>query len=249
MDEQDRTDTIDNTEQTPESGPNFVMQDTPAGQSSEEARPASTLQGTYAQYRAQQVPPSSEDRQPNYNNPGAYPPPNNSQWRPSTPPPYGGGGQVPPMGPPYGGGMGQPLYPPVKTKSKNGWKVWVALLCIVCLCASVIGGVYLSNSLLQNHAASGDGDEFQFPSTASGTDGRADVTKLQNSSYETISDIAEDLSLSVVTIITSIESVDMFNMTRSGSALGSGIIIGESGDELYIASSSGWTMHTRSMLI
>ena len=81
MDEQDRTDTIDNTEQTPESGPNFVMQDTPAGQSSEEARPASTLQGTYAQYRAQQVPPSSEDRQPNYNNPGAYPPPNNSQWR------------------------------------------------------------------------------------------------------------------------------------------------------------------------
>ena len=35
MDEQDRTDTIDNTEQTPESGPNFVMQDTPAGQSSE----------------------------------------------------------------------------------------------------------------------------------------------------------------------------------------------------------------------
>ena len=61
------------------------------------------------------------------------------------------------------------------------------------------------------------------------------MTKLQNSNYETISDIAEDLSLSVVTIITSIESVDMFNMTRSGSALGSGIIIGESGDELYIA--------------
>ena len=245
MDEQDRTDLTDNTEQTPRSeqnpgqpesaAVNFVMQDIPAGQNHEEVRPASTLQGTYAQHRAQQTPPGSDGRQANYNNIGGYPPQSNTQWRQSTPPPFGGGGQVPPMGPRYGGGMGQPIYPPVKTKSKNAWKVWVALLCIVCLCASVIGGVYLSNSLLQSHSASGDGGEFQFPSTAGGTDGRADVTKLQNSNYETISDIAEDLSLSVVTIITSIESVDMFNMTRSGSALGSGIIIGESGDELYIA--------------
>ena len=138
------------------------------------------------------------------------------------------------MGPHYGNGMAPPVYPPVKKKSRNAWKVWVALLCIVCLGASVIGGVYLSNYLLQNTSANGSGD-FQFPSTSGGTDGRADVTKLQNSTYETISDIAEDLSMSVVTIITSIESVDMFNMTRSGSALGSGIIIGESGDELYIA--------------
>ncbi len=113
----------------------FVMQDTPAGQSSEEARPASTLQGTYAQYRQvrkidsriitiQRLPATEQ-----FPMAAVYAPP------------YGGGGQVPPMGPPYGGGMGQPLYPPVKTKSKNGWKVWVALLCIVCLCASVIGGV------------------------------------------------------------------------------------------------------------
>ncbi|MFR5071990.1 MAG: hypothetical protein ACLTDS_07575 [Bianqueaceae bacterium] len=175
MDEQDRTDLTDNTEQTPRSeqnpgqpesaAVNFVMQDIPAGQNHEEVRPASTLQGTYAQHRAQQTPPGSDGRQANYNNIGGYPPQSNTQWRQSTPPPFGGGGQVPPMGPRYGGGMGQPIYPPVKTKSKNAWKVWVALLCIVCLCASVIGGVYLSNSLLQSHSASRDGGEFQFPST------------------------------------------------------------------------------------
>ncbi|MFQ9800319.1 MAG: hypothetical protein ACLR23_16885 [Clostridia bacterium] len=50
---------------------NFVMQDIPAGQNHEEVRPASTLQGTYAQHRAQQTPPGSDGRQANYNNIGA----------------------------------------------------------------------------------------------------------------------------------------------------------------------------------
>lgn len=102
MDEQDRTDLTDNTEQTPRSeqnpgqpesaAVNFVMQDIPAGQNHEEVRPASTLQGTYAQHRAQQTPPGSDGRQANYNNIGGYPPQSNTQWRQSTPPPFGGGG-------------------------------------------------------------------------------------------------------------------------------------------------------------
>jgi|GEM_PF-4916037 len=70
MDEQDRTDLTDNTEQTPRSeqnpgqpesaAVNFVMQDIPAGQNHEEVRPASTLQGTYAQHRAHQTPPGPD---------------------------------------------------------------------------------------------------------------------------------------------------------------------------------------------
>lgn len=126
--------------------------------------------------------------------------------------------------------------PPVR-RNGGGWKVGVAVLCIICLCGSIFGGVYWS-SLLKNDST--DDHIFSFPSKEKkdAETETQEVTELQNTSYDSVADIAEDVGKSVVTIVTTIESNDSMGIigsSYSGEALGSGVIIGEDGDELYIA--------------
>ena len=123
----------------------------------------------------------------------------------------------------------------VKKNKGNGWKISTALLCIVCLCGSIFGGVYWS-SVLKNQSP--DGGVFHFPGNKENeTEDSQQVEDLQNSSYESIADIAEDVGKSVVTIVTTVETEasGFYGSSYSGEALGSGVIIGEEGDELYIA--------------
>lgn len=185
----------------------------------------SSLQGSYARFYqgGAQTPPPQRNQ-----GGGAY-------YGGSVPPTYG---STPNYGsaPNYNYNTYQytpysPVPPePVKKKS-NAWKVWVAILCVICLCGSIIAGAVLSSRILKDKIGSGD---FHFPEIADNGDQDGTLSSLQNSSYESVADIAEDVGKSVVTIITAISTMDGF-ITTEGEVLGSGIVIGEQGDKLFIA--------------
>lgn len=151
---------------------------------------------------------------------------------------YNGGYNPPPQYSYIPNIPGNPEPPRRKKREKrsngNGWKIGTALLCIVCLCGSIFGGIYWSTTLKNNNA----GGSFGFPgSKQPEEEASKDVEDLQNASYETIADIAEDVGKSVVTIVTTVETETsgFYGSNYSSEALGSGVIIGEEGDELYIA--------------
>ncbi len=189
----------------------------------------------YAQpgYPPQNYPPQGYP-QPGYQ-PQGYPQQGYSQsgyGRPAYTQPTYGGQNVPPYG----------TYPqPVRRtrkKRSNAWKGVIAIFSIMCLCVSIFAGIYLASDLRDRSAAGEKTIEFLFPSREKANDDPGLITDLQNSEYASIADIAEDVGRSVVTIITTVKTEDptgIFGDAYSGEALGSGVIIGEQEDELYIA--------------
>lgn len=126
----------------------------------------------------------------------------------------------------------QQMYrPPVQKKPSNAWKVWTAILCVFCLCTSLIVATVYSSRFLGKKIDSG-GFHFKDSAEVSGEDGT--LGQLQNSSYQSVADIAEDVGKSVVTITTALSVQDGF-FSVDAEALGSGIIIGEQNDKIYIA--------------
>ena len=138
---------------------------------------------------------------------------------------------MPNQGAPYMQQMPPQQMPPKKPrKSKqNGWKVAIAFICAVALIISVAGGTWLSSVLSDNK-----GGDFVLPQASTTEENMGYLDSVQNSSYESVSDIAEDVGQSVVTIIVSTDYDDYF-MQYTGESLGSGIIIGEEDDKIYIA--------------
>ena len=123
-------------------------------------------------------------------------------------------------------------------RQAHGWKVGVAILALIALCASTFGGVYWASTLLTQTRGTKETGTFSFPSSEKATTEVEDITTLQNSEYATIADIADDVGHSVVTIVTTVAAKDSNGILGDsvyGEALGSGVIIGEEGDELYIA--------------
>ena len=116
-----------------------------------------------------------------------------------------------------------------KPKNRNGWKVWVAIVCGIALILSVAGGTWLSA-----HLSEESGDDFKLTQASQNEDNMGYLQKVQNSEYASVSDIAEDVGQSVVTIIVTTDYTDYF-MQYTGESLGSGIIIGEEDDKIYIA--------------
>lgn len=125
----------------------------------------------------------------------------------------------------------QPVLPPRRPRKRNGWKVATAFICSIALILSVMGGVRLSAYLLQK--PSGDGS-FVLPQAGSTEENMGYLKSVQNSSYESVSDIAEDVGKSVVTIIITISYGSNFD-SYTAESLGSGVIIGEEEDRIYIA--------------
>jgi serine protease Do len=126
----------------------------------------------------------------------------------------------------------QPTMPPMRRPKKhNGWKVAIALVCSFAFLISVIAGVKISALLLQKPGGSGN---FVLPQASTNEENMGYLKSVQNSSYESVSDIAEDVGKSVVTIIISISYGSSFESYKAES-LGSGVIIGEEGDKIYIA--------------
>ena len=122
-----------------------------------------------------------------------------------------------------------PPQKPQKPKKQNGWKVAVALICAITLIISVAAGTWLSSVLSDNK-----GGDFVLPQASTTEENMGYLDSVQNSSYGSVSDIAEDVGQSVVTIIVSTDYNSYF-MQYTGESLGSGIIIGEEDDKIYIA--------------
>ncbi|MCR5005035.1 MAG: trypsin-like peptidase domain-containing protein [Clostridiales bacterium] len=123
-------------------------------------------------------------------------------------------------------------------RQTHGWKFGVAILSLITLCASTFGGVYWASTLLNRTHDTNQTGTFFFPSDEKAVKEVADITALQNSEYTSIADIADDVGHSVVTIVTTVVAQDpsgIMGDAAYGEALGSGVIIGESEDELYIA--------------
>lgn len=130
----------------------------------------------------------------------------------------------------------QPPRRPRKPKSGKGWKKAAWILSLICLCASIFGGVYWA-TLLKYKASDNKVSAFLFPKRDNAVPDPGQITDYQSSEYGSISDIAEDVGRSVVTILTTVPNTsysDIMGETYYGEALGSGVIIGEEGDELYI---------------
>lgn len=175
----------------------------------------------YQQPYGQTVPPRM---------PQGYPQPQG--YRPYPQGNANGGFTPPPNGPymrPANGFMPQPPKKPAKT-SRNGWKVAIAAICSFVFLVSVLAGVSLSASLVQK---SGNGD-FTLPQANTAEENMGYLKTVQNSTYESVSDIAEDVGQSVVTIVVTTGYTDYF-MNYTGESLGSGVIIGEEGEKIYIA--------------
>ena len=132
----------------------------------------------------------------------------------------------PPFGMPP---QAMPPQKPQKPKQKNGWKVLVALICCIALILSVAGGTWLSSILSEK-----SNNDFVLPQASATEDNMGYLDSVQNSTYESVSDIAEDVGQSVVTIIVTTDYTEYF-MAYTGESLGSGIIIGEEDDKIYIA--------------
>ena len=116
-----------------------------------------------------------------------------------------------------------------KPKQRNGWKVWVAVICGIALILSVAGGTWLSAYLSEESK-----EDFRLTQASQNEDNMGYLQQVQNSEYASVSDIAEDVGQSVVTIIVTTDYTDYF-MEYTGESLGSGIIIGEEDDKIYIA--------------
>ncbi len=142
------------------------------------------------------------------------------------PQPHFVGQPQPPFGMPP---QAMPPQKPKKPKQKNGWKVVVALICGIALILSVAGGTWLSATLSEKND-----DDFVLPQASVTEDNMGYLDSVQNSTYESVSDIAEDVGQSVVTIIVTTDYTEYF-MAYTGESLGSGIIIGEEDDKIYIA--------------
>ena len=122
-------------------------------------------------------------------------------------------------------------------RQAHGWKLGVAILSLITLSATTFGGVYWASDLLNRTRDTKDSGSFFFPPSEKAVTEVQDITTLQNSEYDSISDIADDVGHSVVTIVTTVAAQDPTGIMGEsyGEALGSGVIIGEEGDELYIA--------------
>ena len=105
----------------------------------------------------------------------------------------------------------------------------VALICCIALILSVAGGTWLSSILSEKN-----NNDFVLPQASATEDNMGYLDSVQNSTYESVSDIAEDVGQSVVTIIVTTDYTEYF-MAYTGESLGSGIIIGEEDDKIYIA--------------
>lgn len=128
----------------------------------------------------------------------------------------------------------QPVAPKpkkVKKEHPNRFKVLIALISCCALFLSVLAGVGLSNGLLKQHSGSGN---FTLPQGGETDNNQGYLGTVQNSSYESVADIVEDVGKSVVTIIITV-TYDSWMYSYEAEALGSGIIIGEEGDRIYIA--------------
>lgn len=122
-------------------------------------------------------------------------------------------------------------------RQAHGWKLGVAILSLITLSATTFGGVYWASDLLNRTRDAKDSGSFFFPPSEEAVTEVQDITTLQNSEYDSIADIADDVGHSVVTIVTTVAAQDPTGIMGEsyGEALGSGVIIGEEGDELYIA--------------
>ncbi len=122
-------------------------------------------------------------------------------------------------------------------RQAHGWKLGVAILSLITLSATTFGGVYWASDLLNRTRDAKESGSFFFPPSEKAVTEVQDITTLQNSEYDSIADIADDVGHSVVTIVTTVAAQDPTGIMGEsyGEALGSGVIIGEEGDELYIA--------------
>lgn len=127
--------------------------------------------------------------------------------------------------PPYSGGP-----QPIRPKNGHGWKVATALICALALFFSVMAGAGFSAEKLRSTSGGGN---FVLPQAGSNEENMGYLETVQNSSYESVSDIAEDVGQSVVTIIITISYGNL--QSYEAESLGSGVIIGESEDKIYIA--------------
>jgi serine protease Do len=135
--------------------------------------------------------------------------------------PYGYGQQ--PYGYGYQGYQGygyQPQQPPTpKKKSGKAAKVFTIILCILIAAGSAFGAA-LAGSYLGYEKADRENDIIM---AQAGEIQRTDASDLQNSDYESVADIVEDVSKSLVTIITDTQYA-------------TGAIVAEDDEYIYIAS-------------
>ncbi len=132
-------------------------------------------------------------------------------------------GYVPPFErytPPFQG-------PPPK---RHGWQVAIACVCCLAFCVAVLGGVRLSAWLLDRPS----GGDFSIQQASADEDAMGYLDSVQNSSYESVSDIAEDVGQSVVTIVITLSYGSTLDAYTT-QFLGSGVIIGEDADKIFIA--------------
>ena len=134
--------------------------------------------------------------------------------------------------PPYMGPNPYFTMPPQPPKKKNGWKVAIALICSIALIGSVIAGSAFSY-YLADQSGSNKQENFTLPQASDNEENMGYLQKVQNSSYESVADISEDVGKSVVTIIITVSYGTLTNYTTQ--SLGSGVIIGEEGEKVYIA--------------
>lgn len=112
-----------------------------------------------------------------------------------------------------------------KTEKKKSGKGLVVFLSLIAFVLSTV----ISSSVASNAFSKNIQKQFSFPTVVSEED-----LNQQAKDYQSISDIIEDVSRSVVTITTTVVSGTGIFATE-GEALGSGVIIGEEADIIYIA--------------
>ena len=119
---------------------------------------------------------------------------------------------------------------PVKKKNPHAWIIATALACCFALVLSTVIGVYLGRSV----AGKTEIQEKFFVLQKIRDESVEQIHTLQDSSYETIADIAEDVGKCVVSIKIRTTLTNAFTSSTQDT-LGSGIIIGEDTERIFIA--------------
>ena len=119
---------------------------------------------------------------------------------------------------------------PVKRHNPNGWKIWIAAFCALALIAATVTGALLGQSLARDTMAHTDPVTLM----TAGGNSHEYIQSLQNSEYGSIADLAEDVGHCVVSI-TIRKGQSSFLVTSEEETLGSGIIIGENEESIFIA--------------
>ncbi|MBQ7057938.1 MAG: trypsin-like peptidase domain-containing protein [Firmicutes bacterium] len=120
--------------------------------------------------------------------------------------------------------------PPVKKQHPHAWIVITAICCALALIISTVVGTYLGRSLAQKTEV----QEKFFVLQKVQDESVQQIHQLQDSTYESIADIAEDVGKSVVAIRIHASYSNAF-LSESQDSIGSAIIIGENTEKIFIA--------------